>query len=184
MIVQIENRITPRRLAEPAPLPTQIEQAIAAACAAPDHGRLRPWRFVIIQGNARKKLGHVMANALKQRDPSANELQLQSEAEKPLRAPLIVAIACVEQPSPKVPALEQLMAVSAAAQNFQLAIHALGFGCQWKTGDAVFDPVVKAAFDLMPEDHIVGLMYVGTIVEPGPAREVDGAVVTSSWGSL
>lgn len=181
MIQAIISRLTPRRLGDAVPTAAELEQAILAACAAPDHGRLKPWRFLVVEGAARARLGEVMAEALKLRDSSATEFELQREREKPLRAPLIVAIACVPQPSPKVPALEQLMAVSAAAQNFQLAIHALGFGCQWKTGPAVYDETVKAALDLRPKDYLVGLMYVGSIAEAGQPRDVDVAKVMRRW---
>lgn len=164
------NRVTPAELSDPAPGVQQLEQAIAAAQAAPDHGRLRPWRFIVVRDDARHKLGHIMAEALRQRDPAALPEQLEKEAAKALRAPLIVVVACSVQPSEKIPELEQVMAVSAAAQNFQLALLAQGFGCQWKTGPASRDGYVKAALGLHPADHIIGFMYVGSIAKPGKPR--------------
>ncbi len=181
MLEQIKSRLTPRHLAKPGPTVVQVEQAVSAACAAPDHGRLRPWRFVVITGEGRSRLGDVLAKSFLKRDPSATEEQLQREREKPLRAPLIVAIACVPQASAKVPEIEQLLAVGAAAQNFQLAIHALGFGCQWKTGAAVYDADVKQALGFQPADHLIGLMYVGSIAEAGHPRESDSKAVTVNW---
>jgi nitroreductase len=170
MINNILARVTPKSLTLPAPSQAELEQAIAAAQAAPDHGRLKPWRFHLIEGPARERLGEVMAQALKVREPEATPELLKKEAAKPLRAPIIVAISCLVQPSAKIPASEQLMAVAAAAQNFQLAIHALGYGCQWKSGAPVRDPLVKAAFGLGQADTLVGFMYVGSIAEAGPAR--------------
>jgi nitroreductase len=182
MIDNLIARVTPKSLSEPVPSRAQLEHAITAAQAAPDHGRLKPWRFHILAGEARVRLGQVMAAALKQREPEATPELLEKEAAKPLRAPLIVAISCLVQPSAKIPATEQLMAVSAAAQNFQLAIHALGFGCQWKSGAPTRDAHVKQAFGLGETDTLVGFMYIGSIAEPGPAHsaEMDASRV-SVW---
>jgi nitroreductase len=167
---QIVARLTPAALTAPAPNRQQLEQALLAAQAAPDHGRLRPWRFIVIQEGARARLGQVMAQALQQREPQTSAEQLTKEAEKPLRAPLIVVIACAVQPSAKIPESEQVMAVSAAAQNFQLSIHDQGYGCQWKTGPASRDALVKQALGLQSSDHIIGFMYVGSIAQPGRPR--------------
>lgn len=173
MIDNLIARVTPKSLTAPVPSRTQLEHAITAAQAAPDHGRLKPWRFHVIEGEARSRLGQVMAQALKQREPEASAELLEKEAAKPLRAPLIVAMSCVVQPSAKIPAAEQLMAVAAAAQNFQLAIHAQGFGCQWKSGAPTRDGYVKAAFGLSEADTLVGFMYIGSIAEPGPAHSAE-----------
>jgi len=177
------DRITPLQLRDPIPSKSQLDIAIAAAQAAPDHGRLRPWRFIVIEGDARQKFGDLMAQALQVRDPAATAEQLEKEAAKPLRAPLIVVIACAEQVSPKAPMEEQIMAVSAAAQNFQLALHDMGFGCQWKSGVAARDAVVKQGLGLALADSIVAIMYIGTIEKAGPERSpvLDASKVVY-WG--
>ena len=178
----IQNRITPRRLCEPAPTAAVLQEALLAAQAAPDHGRLKPWRFLVIEGAGRAALGALMAQSLAARKPDAPPEELEKEAQKPQRAPLIVAIICVPEASPKVPELEQIMAVSAAAQNFQLSIHAAGYGCQWKTGAVCFDAFVKQGLGFTAQDHIIGFMYVGTIAEAGlPRTHRAGAV--QDWPS-
>ena len=185
MIAALHARVTPKQLQEVGPTRIQLEQIICAAQSAPDHGRLKPWRFFVIEGEARHKLGRLMASALAQRSPDSTSDELAKEAAKPLRAPVIVVIACKVQPSLKVSALEQVMAVAAAAQNFQVAAHSLGYGCQWKTGPAAQDPAIKQAFDLAEADILIGFMYVGTITQPGPTR--DGSLDTSRvsyWSSV
>lgn len=175
---QLTARVTPRKLVEPAPSREVIAAAIAAAEAAPDHGRLRPWRFIVLEGEARQVLGRAMGEALKQRDPATTLEAAEAESKKPLRAPLIIVVAAVLTSGHKVPEIEQLMAVAAAAQNLQLALHEAGFGVQWKTGPAAYDASVKQALGLAPENHIVGFMYAGTIAEPGRPRETsDGTKV-------
>ena len=178
MLDLIINRLTPTQLSEPGPSSAQLGQALLAAQAAPDHGRLAPWRFIVIEGAARGKFGKALARALKERDPAASPELLDKEAQKPLRAPLTVVVAAVAQPHPKVPEIEQVMAVSAATQNLILALHAQGFAAQWKTGPAAFDGRVKAELGLHPADTIVGFIYIGTAADAGkPRPPVDGRVV-------
>jgi len=180
MLDLIINRLTPARLAEPAPSASQLEQALLAAQAAPDHGRLKPWRFLIIEGEARARFGALMADALKQRDPTATPELLEKEAQKPQRAPLTIIVVAEIQDSPKAPEVEQLLAVGAATQNLILALHAQGFGAQWKSGAASFDATVKAGLGLKASDHIVGIVYVGTPAEPGKPRPAPAGKV-SRW---
>lgn len=163
----IESRTSAAKLGEPAPTREHLERIINAGLRAPDHGRLRPWRFVVLEGAARAKLGDVMADMLRAKVPDATQDQLNAERNKPLRAPLIVAVAA-KITKGKIPEIEQVLAVGAATQNMFLAAHALGYGAMWKTGGAAYDPKVKALLGLVPEDHIVGLLYLGTTTAPGP----------------
>jgi nitroreductase len=156
------TRVSPIELGDPAPDAETEAKILAAALRAPDHGRLRPWRFLSIRGDGRLRLGEVMAEALKRRDPSVSEGILDRERQKPLRAPLIIVAAARITENPKVPAVEQLLAAGAAAQNIMLASHALGYGAMWKTGDAAYDAGVKEALGFAAPDQIVGFMYIGT----------------------
>jgi nitroreductase len=103
-----------------------------------------------------------------------------------LRAPLILAVAAKVDTQNKIPPIEQVLSAGAAAQNVMLAAFALGYGCAWKTGDAAYDPAVKAAFGLSPEDAIVGYMYLGTNAKPlPPPPATDPRQYTTEWtGSL
>ena len=167
LIEGIESRTSALKLVAPGPTRAHIEQIIRAGTRAPDHGRLRPWRFTVIEADARKKLGDAMANILREKNPEASQVQLDAEAAKVMRAPTIIAVGAKIVPS-KIREIEQFAAVAAAAQNMFLAAHALGYGAMWKTGAVAYDPNVKELFGLAPEDHIVGLLYLGTIAQPGP----------------
>ena len=156
------TRRTAIELGEPAPDLETVRKLLAAAMRAPDHGRLRPWRFLLIEGTAREKLGDLFVSALAQRVPSANVEMLKRERRKPLRAPLLIVVAARLDENPKIPAVEQLLAVGAAAQNIMIASHALGYGAAWKTGDPAYDDNVKQALGLSPSDAIVGFLYIGT----------------------
>lgn len=166
----IQTRTSPLKLTTPAPSAAQLEQIARAGTRAPDHGRLRPWRFAVFEGAAREKLGEAMANCLRSRVPNSPQEHLDAEKNKALRAPTVVVVGAKISKG-KIPEIEQVGAVSAAIQNMLLAAHSLGFGAMWKTGAAAYDPGVKALVGLAPEDHIVGIVYLGTVASPGPLVE-------------
>lgn len=156
------KRRSARTLTDPAPDEGALALLLECAARAPDHGRLRPWRFIVIRGAARERLGELMAEQLRRKLPAASAETLQRERQKPLRAPLIVAVAAIHNAAARIPPIEQMLAAGAAAQNIMLAATALGFGAMWKTGDAAYDDTVKAALGLAAEDAIVGFLYLGT----------------------
>lgn len=166
----IQSRTSPLKLGAPAPTAAQLEQIIRAGTRAPDHGRLRPWRFTVFEGTAREKLGNAMADCLRSRAPNSPPEHLDAERAKAMRAPTLIVVGAKISKG-KIPEIEQVSAVAAAVQNMMLAAHALGLGAMWKTGAAAYDPNVKALCGLAPEDHIVGIVYVGTITTPGPLVE-------------
>jgi nitroreductase len=173
------TRSSPARLKEPAPNGAVLQSILDAAMRAPDHGRLRPWRFLVLRGEARARFGELMAESLKRRDPTATPPLLDKERAKPLRAPLIVVVAAEIVEGHKIPAVEQLLAAGAAAQNLQLAAHALGFGTVWRTGAPAYDPFVKQALGFKPADAIIGFMYLGT---PDAPQDVSAAPAQAKPG--
>ncbi|HXP77646.1 MAG TPA: nitroreductase [Stellaceae bacterium] len=175
------NRVSPAQLVEPGPDAAQLRTLLAAAARAPDHGRMQPWRFVLIEGEARVRFGEVMAQSLKRREPDAPAGKLDAERKKPLRAPLVVVVAAAVKENPKVPDVEQVVAAGAAAQNMLVAAHALGLGGFWRTGAAAYDPEVKRALGLGDSDAIVGFLYVGSVGVPGQVKPSDLAAVTRRW---
>lgn len=160
----LHTRESAVRLQEPAPGESALAAIFQSAIRAPDHGRLRPWRFVVMRGNARERFGDVMAASLKSRRPDATPEMLSRERAKALRAPLIVAVAARVQTGAKIPEIEQILSAGAAAQNIMLAAHALGYGAMWKTGEPAYDSSVKEALGLQATDAIVGFLYLGTRV--------------------
>ncbi len=170
-IEALTTRASVPRLGEPAPSDVELQTIVRAALRAPDHGMLRPWRFITIAGPARAKFGDVLATALAARTPDVPAAAVENERAKPLRAPLILAVvAAVDPQHPKIPEIEQVTSAAAAAQNIAVSAHALGFGCFWRTGQPAYDPMVKGALGLAATDHVVGWMYLGTPTEPAPDK--------------
>lgn len=178
------KRRSAKTLTDPAPDQGALELLLESAARAPDHGRLRPWRFIVIRGSARERLGELLADQLLRVQPAASAESLQRERQKALRAPLILVVAAVCSAAAKIPAIEQILSAGAAAQNVMLAAGALGFGAMWKTGGAAYDETVKSALGLAAEDTIVGFLYVGTVpaaAVPAPAR-TEWQDRVSYWG--
>ena len=156
-------------LQEPAPSDEELHTIISAALTAPDHAGLRPWKFIVIRGDAREKLADVYVESAKRIKPESSEAELQSVRQKPLRAPLVIAAVAVIKEHPKVPPHEQIASAAAATQNLQLAANALGFGSIWVTGAFATDSYVKSSLGVNENDAIIGFVHLGT---PGPGSEM------------
>jgi nitroreductase len=157
----------------PDPVPRElIERLLDAAVQAPNHHHNRPWRFVVLSGAARERLGEVMADALLIRHPDAFAEQLDVERRKPLRAPLLIAVGVDLPGETKTVDIENVCAAAAAVQNLLLAAHALGLAAIWRTSQAAYDPLVKAFLGFAPEQHLIAMVYVGYPLEAPhpPAR--------------
>jgi nitroreductase len=155
------TRESAMKLEGPGPSEEELDRIFASAVRAPDHGRLRPWRFVVIPTEQRERFGEVMAESMKRREPTASADALDRERAKAMRAPVIVAAAARVQKGHRIPEIEQLASAAAATQNIMLAAPALGYGAMWKTGDPAYDPQVKQVLGLEPEDQILGFLYIG-----------------------
>lgn len=154
---------SPRLLTDPAPSEADLRLMIEAAVRAPDHGSLRPWRFICIQDAARVQLGGAFATAYACRNRAGSREQLQRERLKPLRAPMVIAVAAaITHGHPSVRVIDQQLAAGAAAMNLLNAAHILGYGGMWLTGESCHDPNVKRALGLEPDDFIAGWIYLGT----------------------
>jgi nitroreductase len=171
-----------RTLQAPAPGPEVIERAVAAALRAPDHGGLRPWRFVAIEGAAREALGTLLADSLARREPATPPERLELERAKPLRAPLVLAAGAKLAHGHKIPVWEQEASAAAGIMNLLNALDAQGFGAMWVSGGALRDPAVKTALGFAAEDALLGWIYIGTppAERPRPARP-DPAGFWRSW---
>ena len=152
------------KLESPGPSSAELDRIFESAVRAPDHGRLRPWHFVVIGEHQRAAFGALMADSLRRRDATVSDAELQRERDKAFRAPVIVVVAAKVRKGHKIPEIEQLASASAAAQTIMLAAPALGYGAVWKTGAPAYDPTVKTALGLNEDDDIIGFLYIGTRV--------------------
>lgn len=171
-------------LAAPAPSDTELNLIFDAALRAPDHGRLRPWRFVVVRDEARDDLGQALVEAAARRDPEAPAETHEQRRRKAFAAPMIIVIAASISTATKVPEIEQLLSVGAASMNLLNAIHMLGYGGFWATGVDAYDPDIHNILDFEPNERVLGFLFVGTPPEnpevaPRPDR---GDFVREWWG--
>jgi nitroreductase len=170
--LQERHSFPANQLTEPAPDSEQLEQILRCGLSAPDHARLRPWRFVVIRDQARHALADVFVKAARRRDPELSEQKLDLLGQKPLRSPLIVVVVTVVTPDhPKTPVIEQSLSTGAAVQLIQLGATALGFGSIWLTGANAYDEQVKTALNIDEKDQIAGFLYLGTPPDKTPSRQ-------------
>ena len=147
---------------KPDALPREtIEKLLDAGNQAPNHHRTRPWRLFVLTGDARSRLGDVMAASQLDREPAATPEQLDKTRALPLRAPVIIAVSVDAPTEERVIAIENVCAAAAACQNILLAAHELGLGAIWRTGTWARDAKVKAFFGLAPELDLIAFIYVG-----------------------
>ncbi len=168
-LMHSRRNVTPKRLIAPGPDVAQLQALLALAAAAPDHGQLTPWRFVIVPQGQRHRLAEVFAMALTDRDPAATEQQIASAREKAFRAPLLmVALACLGAREPDTPSLERMVSMGAAIQNLLLGAHALGYGCGLTSGKAMASNRLRALLGLGDDEVAVCCVNVGTVARNKP----------------
>jgi len=148
---------------KPDPIPREIvEQLLEAGNQAPNHHRVRPWRFFVLMDEARDRLGDVFVASQRDRQPDLPPEAYVKTRALPRRAPVVIAVG-VDKPAPntKTIEIENVCAAAAACENILLAAHALGLGAMWRTGEWARDPKVKAFFGLEADQHLAAFLYVG-----------------------
>ncbi len=138
-----------------------IEKLLSAAVQAPNHHKVRPWRFVVLTGAGREKMGEVMAASQRDRQPDLPQEAFDKTRGLPLRAPVVIAVGVDKPTEPKIIEIENVSAASAASQNILLAAHAEGLGAIWRTGEWARDAKVKEFLGLAEDQHIIGFIYIG-----------------------
>ncbi|WP_321951765.1 nitroreductase family protein [Paraburkholderia bannensis] len=149
-------------LAEPAPRDAELDLIFDAAMRAPDHGKLRPWRFVVVRGEARGALGDVLVDVAASRTPDSPREAHAHRRNRAFAAPLVIALAASISHSEGIPEVEQVLALGAATMNMLNAIHALGYGGFWATGADSYDARVHDALGFADNERVLGFLFVGT----------------------
>jgi nitroreductase len=177
------RRSTPSRLlGPPGPSEETLSAMLAAAVHVPDHGKLTPWRFLRIAGEARARLGDLLAERQRERDPAAPEAVIEKDRGRFNSAPVVIGVVAMLTPGHKIPEQEQLLSAGCACFSLLLAADALGFGAQWLTGWAAYDEVIAGRLGLAGNERIVGFVHIGRAAEPAPERpRPDPATRLTDW---
>jgi nitroreductase len=160
-----------RNLGEPGPTAEQLDRLLSAAIRVPDHGKLTPWRMLLVRGDARIRLGERLAEIHARIDPDVSPSKLTKDRERYSFAPLIVVvIARIDEENPKVPVQEQILSAGCVAYNLLIGTQAMGMAAQWLTGWAAYEPEAAALFGLAGNERVVAFVHIGTPREPMPER--------------
>jgi nitroreductase len=167
-------------LLEPGPDRAALDGMLTIAARVPDHKKLAPWRFVVLQGEARARFGAMLARICKENDPEASDVRLETERGRFLRAPTVVVVVSSTVSHPGAPEWEQILSAGAVCLNLLHAASAQGFGAQWITEWYAYDSKVRAGFGLKESERIAGFVYIGTPKDKPAERErPDIAAITS-----
>ncbi len=155
-----------KAMGEPGPDAGQIAEILRIAVRVPDHGKLTPWRFILIEGSARADLGDRLAARWKVLNPGHGEAIVEEQRRTFLRAPVVIGVVSTAGEHVKIPVWEQVLSAGAVCQNMLIAATAMGLGCQWITGWPAYDTEILAALGVGEGEKMAGFVYLGTPTEP------------------
>jgi nitroreductase len=172
-------------LAAPAPTAEELDTILTLAARVPDHKKLAPWRFVVIEGAAREQLGEIAAEACRREEAEPpSPVRLDTERKRFLRAPLVVAVVSRVEETRGAPEWEQILSAGASAMTLCIAANALGYGTVWITEWISYSRHFTSQFGLAPNERIAGFVHIGTATErPADRERPDLATIVSRWGA-
>ncbi len=172
--------LPPVNLASPGPNAEELAILLEIAARVPDHGKLAPWRFIVIEGSARGRAGRLALEVKLAEQPDLDEPSREAELGRFSRAPLVVAVVSRAAPHVKIPEWEQVLSAGAACMNLTVAANAMGFGSAWITEWCAYDAVFRARFGLAAHERIAGFVHIGapTIRPEDRVRPDMEAIVT------
>jgi nitroreductase len=165
-------------LTEPAPSAAELDQLLRLAARAPDHGKLAPWRFVVLEGAAKARF----AERLEAVAQARGDARAAAKLAKLKVPPLAVAVISAPKADAPIPEWEQVLSAGAAATNLLYATLAMGYGGNWITDWYAYDPEATAVLGLRPGERVAAFMLIGTPRESPLERErPDPAALVTRW---
>ena len=159
-----------RGLRAPGPTGAQLEVLVAAALRVPDHGKLTPWRLLLLQDAELRQFGDWLAEHHKRIDPELPEALATKDRDRYRHAPCMLVLIASLQVQPKIPDIEQWLSTGCVGFAVLLAAQAMGFGAQWLTGWAAYDAEVMRHLGLSEHERIAGFLHIGSVAEVAPER--------------
>lgn len=157
-----------RDMVGPGPSDEELNEIIALAARTPDHGKLAPWRFVVVGSDQRDELAALLRRALAENDPTAGDAHHQKADDWAHAGEALIVLLSAPIAGHKIPVWEQELSAGAVGMNLLHAVHVHGYVGSWLSGWAAYDPTVRAAFCSAPGERIAGFFFIGT-----PGRELE-----------
>ncbi|MDB5512091.1 MAG: nitroreductase [Enterovirga sp.] len=170
-LLRARRSIPPRLLGAPGPDEAELETLLTVASRVPDHGKLVAWRFLVIEGEARMRIGEAIAATFQADEPGADKARVEVERKRLSQAPLVVGVVSCARPHAKIPEWEQVMSAGAVCMNLILAANAMGFGTCWLTEWFAFDRRILDRLGLGPTETMAGFIHIGRPLEQRPDRD-------------
>jgi nitroreductase len=180
-LLKRRRSVAPHKLGEPGPTRAEIEILLTIASRVPDHGRLFPWRFIVIGGEARRRVGEAIGRAFQADNPDASAETLEFERNHLARAPVVIAVVSRAAPHVKIPDWEQIMSAGAACMNLVVAANAMGFATSWITEWYAFDRRVLDVLGIAPGERIAGFVHIGRPTEAPVERPRPNLADIATW---
>lgn len=169
--LQTRRSVHADNLGEPGPNAEQLDMILRIAARVPDHKKLAPWRFIIIQGESRARLGEIVSKACEINEPEASAGRLKTERNRFLRSPVVVGVISAPTRHPAVPEWEQVLSAGAVCLNVLHAAKAIGFDGHWLTEWYAYDEKVRGALGLSESEKVAGFIHLGTAAQPPAERD-------------
>jgi nitroreductase len=150
------------QMKEPGPSKEEIEEILTLATRVPDHGKLAPWRFIVMTGDARKRITGELAAIAKGDKPDLSAEMIQVEETRFLRAPVVIAVVSRAGPHMKIPEWEQIMSAGAVCLNMVMAANALGYVSNWLTEWMAFDERAHRVLGVERGEKVAGFIHIGS----------------------
>ena len=160
-LLRTRRSVPPPLLDGPGPSVDEMQTLLTLAARVPDHGKLAPWRFIVIAGEARARVGEIIAAAFAADNPEAGADRLDQERRRLQHAPVVVAVVSRAGPHVKIPEWEQVLSAGAVSMNLVVAANAMGYATSWLTEWHAYDRRVLDALGLAPQERLAGYVHIG-----------------------
>ena len=154
-----------KAMKSPGPSAAELDRILAAGVRVPDHGKLTPWRFIVFEGEGRRRMGDILASVIGGERDSSPE-RVAQERERFMRAPVVVGVVSRVREQIPIPLWEQQLSAGAVCMNIVIAAHAAGYVANWITEWCAYHPAVLERIGLKPNERIAGFIYMGQPADP------------------
>lgn len=180
-LLRTRRSVPPMLLGDPGPTQAELDTLLGIAARVPDHGKLAPWRFLVVEGEARGRIGGVIADAHRADFPDADAKRLDLERARLSHAPVVVGVVSRAAPHAKIPEWEQVLSAGAVCMNLVVAANAAGYATSWLTEWFAYDRRILDALGLSPSEKLAGFIHIGRAREVPSDRPRPDLAAIVTW---
>ncbi|MCY6380678.1 nitroreductase family protein [Hoeflea prorocentri] len=179
--LETRRTIPANMMTEPGPDHDTIQKMLALATRVPDHGKLAPWRFIVISGEARQRIGSLLSELALRNNPDMPAERREQEETRLARAPVVIVVVSKAAEHPKIPQWEQVLSAGAICLNLYMAANAFGFAANWLSEWISTDRDALDILGVTPEEQVAGMIHIGTPTVPPNERPRPDVETLTTW---